>query len=87
MNTELLNNNYIKIIHFDNDIVYDNNDILEQSETLAPNYILPDTKIKNHTVIINSIDRNWTTNTTETPYNYLVKLGGSPKDQLFYCIT
>jgi len=65
---------------FYNDSVNDNNDILVQSETLAPNYMLPDTKIKNHTIIINSIDRNWTTNTTETPYNYLVKLGGTSKD-------
>ena len=79
MNTETKQQLY-KNNTFRNDIVYDNNDILEQSETLAPNYILPDTKIKNHTVIINSIDRNWITNTTETPYNYLVKLGGSPKD-------
>ena len=79
MNTETKQQLY-KNNTFRNDIVYENNDILEQSETLAPNYILPDTKIKNHTVIINSIDRNWTTNTTETPYNYLVKLGGSSKD-------
>ena len=79
MNTETKQQVYKKNT-FRNDMVNDNNDILEQSETLAPNYILPDTKIKNHTVIINSIDRNWTTNTTETPYNYLVKLGGSPKD-------
>ena len=79
MNTETKQQLYKKNT-FRNDMVNDNNDILEQSETLAPNYILPDTKIKNHTVIINSIDRNWTTNTTETPYNYLVKLGGSPKD-------
>jgi len=79
MNTETKQQVYKKNT-FRNDMVNDNNDILEQSETLAPNYILPDTKIKNHTVIINSIDRNWITNTTETPYNYLVKLGGSPKD-------
>ena len=56
-------------------------DILSIDETLAPNYILPDTKIKNHTIIINSIDRNWYLYSLETPYNYLVKLGGSPKDQ------
>ena len=32
-------------------------------------------------VIINSIDRNWSLLIQlETPYNYLVKLGGSPKD-------
>ena len=80
MNFETRDQVYKQTHEFRNDTVYDNNDILEQSETLAPNYILPDTKIKNHTVIINSIDRNWTINTTESPYNYLVKLGGSPKD-------
>ena len=58
-----------------------NNNILSQSETLAPNYIVPDTKIKNHNIIINSIDRHWYSYPNETPYNYLVKLGGSPKDQ------
>ena len=72
---------YTQNNQFYNDSVNDNNDILAQSETLAPNYKLPDTKIKNHTIIINSVDRNWTINTTETPYNYLVKLGGSSKEQ------
>ena len=66
---------------FKGDIIYDNNDILVQNETLAPDYIITDTKIKNHTIIINSIDRNWYSYPNETPYNYLVKLGGSPKDQ------
>ena len=66
---------------FKGNIVQNNNDILMQSETLAPDYIVPDTKIKNHIVIINSIDRNWYSYPNETPYNYLVKLGGSPKDQ------
>ena len=73
---------------FRGDIVYDNsnsnnaiNDILAQDDTLAPNYTVPDTKIKNHTIIINSIDRNWYSYTNESPYNFLVKLGGSPKDQ------
>jgi hypothetical protein len=72
---------------FRGDIVYDNthtytiNDILAQDETIAPNYSVPDTKIKNHTIIINSIDRNWYSYPNETPYNFLVKLGGSPKDQ------
>jgi hypothetical protein len=73
---------------FRGDIVYDNsnsnystNNILAQDETLAPNYNIPDTKIKNHTIIINSIDRNWYSYPNETPYNFLVKLGGSPKDQ------
>jgi hypothetical protein len=58
-----------------------NNDILAQEETLAPDYLMPDTKLKNHTIIINSIDRNWYSYPNETPYNYLVKLGGSSKDQ------
>lgn len=66
---------------FRGDIVHNNIDILSQDETLAPDYIMPDTKIKNHTIIINSIDRNWYSYPNETPYNYLVKLGGSAKDQ------
>ena len=66
---------------FRGNIVHNNNDILAQDETIAPDYIMPDTKIKNHTIIINSIDRNWYSYPTETPYNYLVKLGGSSKDQ------
>ena len=63
-------------------------DILNQSETLAPDVatttngvIQHDTKIKNHIVVINSIDRNWYNYPNETPYNYLVKLGGSAKDR------
>ena len=51
-----------------------------QDDSIAPDYQLPNTKIKPHTIIINSIDRNWSSNTIETPYNYLVKLGGSSKD-------
>ncbi len=51
-------------------------DIMKQDETLAPDYPLPDTKIQNHVIIINSIDRNWYNYAAETPYNYLVKLGG-----------
>lgn len=50
-------------------------------ETIAPNKILPETKVKNHIVVINSIDRNWYGYANETPYNYLVKLGGTSKDQ------
>jgi hypothetical protein len=50
--------------------------ITYQDETIAPDYPLPDTKIQNHVVIINSIDRNWYNYRAETPYNYLVKLGG-----------
>ena len=66
---------------FRGDIVNNNNDILAQYETLAPNYNVPDTKFKSHIIIINSIDRNWYSYQNETPYNYLVKLGGSAKDQ------
>ena len=80
MNLETRDHLYKQTHAFRNDNVYNNNDILSKSETLAPNYTLPDCKIKNHNIIINSIDRNWTSNTIETPYNYLVKLGGSPKD-------
>ncbi len=58
------------------------NAIQLQDDTLAPDYQPPDTKIKNHIVIINSIDRNWLLNTnTETPYNFKVKLGGSSRDR------
>lgn len=42
---------------------------------------IPDTKIKNHNVIINSIDRNWYNYKSENPYKFLVKLGGTSKDQ------
>jgi hypothetical protein len=53
-----------------------------QDDTLAPDYIPPDTKIKNHIVVINSIDRNWTyTTNPETPYHFKVKLGGSSRDR------
>jgi len=62
-----------------NQYKYNNRD--DTYETLAPYTIPPDTKIKNHIVVINSIDRNWYNYTSETPYKYLVKLGGSPKDQ------
>ena len=58
-----------------------NGDITLQSDTLAPDYKFPDTKIKSHIVVINSVDRNWYNYPNETPYNYLVKLGGSSKDQ------
>ena len=73
---------------FRGDIVK-NGTILMQDDTLAPDYQAPDTKIKNHIVVINSIDRNWynnyststsNPNSKETPYNYLVKLGGSATD-------
>lgn len=65
---------------FQNDFTT-NGDILLQDDTLAPNAINIDTKIKNHIVVINSIDRNWYNYPNETPYNYLVKLGGSAKDK------
>ena len=51
------------------------------SEALAPYKQPPDTKTKNHIIVINSIDRNWYGYPTETPYNYLVKLGGAPTEQ------
>ena len=67
-------------VPFRGDIVK-NGTILMQDDTLAPDYQAPDTKIKNHIVVINSIDRNWyNSNSKETPYNYLVKLGGSSTD-------
>jgi len=70
---------------FRNDIST-NGDILNQSDTLAPDNtttggVIMDTKIKNHIVVINSIDRNWYNYPNETPYNYLVKLGGSSRDR------
>jgi len=53
-----------------------------QDDTLAPDYIPPDTKIKQHIVVINSIDRNWTYSANpETPYRFKVKLGGSSRDR------
>jgi len=51
------------------------------ADTLAPYKQPPDTKIKNHIIVINSIDRNWYGYPNETPYNYLVKLGGAPTEQ------
>jgi hypothetical protein len=50
-------------------------------ETIAPYKKPPETKVKNHIVVINSIDRNWYGYPNETPYNYLVKLGGTAKDE------
>jgi hypothetical protein len=53
-----------------------------QDETLAPDYTPPDTKIKNHIVVINSFDRNWTYSANpETPFKFKVKLGGSSRDR------
>jgi hypothetical protein len=58
---------------------------MQQDDTLAPDYPAPDTKIKNHVIVINSIDRNWNSETTtETPYNFKVKLGGSSKDRFSF---
>jgi hypothetical protein len=53
-----------------------------QDDTLAPDYTPTDTKIKNHIVVINSIDRNWTYSANpESPYHFKVKLGGSSRDR------
>jgi len=60
---------------------YKYNPVDDTYEALAPYNIPPDTKIKNHIIVINSIDRNWYGDSNETPYKYLVKLGGSPTDQ------
>ena len=72
-------------INFDsnsNSNSYNDNDIDNDTfSALAPYKQAPETKIKNHIVIINSIDRNWYNYPNETPYNYLVKLGGSATDQ------
>ena len=58
------------------------NQLQLQDDTIAPDYLPPDTKIKNHIVVINSIDRNWTyTANPETPYRFKVKLGGSSRDR------
>ena len=38
-------------------------------------------KIKNNIIVINSVDRNWYNYPLETPYNFLVKLGGTSKDK------
>lgn len=65
---------------FKGDIVKNGN-ILMQSNTLAPDYEPPDTQIQNHIIVVNSIDRNWYNYPNETPFNYLVKLGGSSRDQ------
>ena len=64
-------------------VKYASNQLELQDDTLAPDYSAPDTKIKNHIVVINSIDRNWITsnNNPETPYKFKVKLGGSSKDR------
>jgi hypothetical protein len=51
------------------------------SDTIAPNHIPPDIKIKQNKIIVNSLDRNWYNYRNETPYKYLVKLGGSPTDK------
>jgi hypothetical protein len=56
-------------------------DTYDTYDTIAPYKTPPETKIKNHIVVINSIDRNWYNYPKETPYNYLVKLGGSATDQ------
>ena len=56
-------------------------DTYDTYETLAPYKAPPETKVKNHIVVINSIDRNWYNYPKETPYNYLVKLGGTPTEQ------
>ena len=61
--------------------VYNARDNTYEYDTLAPYKTPPETKIKNHIVVINSIDRNWYGYPSETPYNYLVKLGGSATDQ------
>jgi len=57
------------------------NSLDDSFSALAPYKTPPETKIKNHIVVINSIDRNWYNYTAESPYNYLVKLGGSATDQ------
>ena len=56
-------------------------DTYETYETLAPYKTPPETKIKNNIIVINSIDRNWYNYPKETPYNYLVKLGGAPTEK------
>lgn len=58
-----------------------NNNGFMYDEILAPDYQSPDTKIKNNIIVINSIDRDWYNYPKETPYNYLVKLGGSSTDK------
>jgi len=50
-------------------------------DTIAPYKTPTETKIANHIIVINSIDRNWYNYPNENPYKYLVKLGGSGKDQ------
>ena len=52
-----------------------------QSDTIAPDYAPPDLKIRNNVIIINSLDRNWYNYPNETPFKYLVKLGGTGTDQ------
>ena len=58
-----------------------NGDITQQSDTIAPDYPIPETKYKQHTIVINSIDRNWSGNNNENPYNFLIKLGGTGFDR------
>lgn len=66
---------------------YNNNNILTTyDEALAPDYKsvenkLLETKINNNIIIINSSDRNWYNFPSETPYNFLVKLGGVSSDK------
>ena len=55
-------------------------DMLTQSDQLAPDYTPTSTRTRNNIVIINSQDRNWYSYPQDTPYNFLVKLGGSPTD-------
>ena len=50
-------------------------------DTIAPYKTPTETKIANHIIVINSIDRNWYNYPNENPYKYLVKLGGTGKDQ------
>lgn len=55
-------------------------DILLQSETIAPDYKPPNIRIRNNIVVVNSQDRDWYNYSNDTPYKFLVKLGGSPTD-------
>jgi hypothetical protein len=57
------------------------NQLQIQDDTLAPDYPAPDTKVNNHIIVINSIDRNWTGTYPESPYHFKVKLGGSSRDR------
>lgn len=82
------NNHYTNLVQqnpltFKSNYVNNNErgDILAQSETIAPDYTAPNVCVKNNIVIVNSIDRDWYNYTQENPYKFLVKLGGSAKDQ------